>query len=174
MDKINQQILDGLRQIMGPGRLSFPATVTENYPDQDYVDVEDMSGTPYPEVRKRAAVDGKKGILITPVKGSSVIVSKLSGHDSNCFVIIMFSEIESIKITLDDQVLFLDENGLSADLGTGKMEIKNNQENLKKLLQDLINEIMKITVTTPIGNSGTPINMVQLQMIGQRVALLLK
>lgn len=174
MDKINQQILDGLRQIMGPGRLSFPATVTENYPDEDYVDVEDMSGTPYPEVRKRAAVDGKKGILITPVKGSSVIVSKLSGEDSNSFVIIMFSEIESIKVTIENHILMLDKNGLLVNVSSGKLEIKNNQENLKKILEDLIAAIKLITVTTSLGESKPPSNAIQFEMLAKRIPLLLK
>ena len=174
MDRINQQILDGLRQIMGPGRLSFPATVKENYPDKDYVDVEDMAGTLYPEVRKRAAIDGKKGILITPVKDSTIVVSKLSGGDSNSFVIILFSEIESIKITIEDHILLLDKDGLSVDLSSGKLEIKNSQENLKTLVNDLLNEVMKITVTTGTGPSGTPINIPQLQQISQRIPKLFK
>lgn len=174
MDKNSQKILDALKELAGPGTTSFPATVKENYPDKDYVDVEDLLGTPYHEVRKRAAVDGKKGILITPVKGSSVIVSKLSGDDSNSHVIILFSEVESIKVTLDSHVLLLDKDGLSMNISSGKLEIKNNQENLKTLITDLVGEIMKITVTTGTGPSGTPINIAQLQLISQRIPKLFK
>ncbi len=174
MDRKDQQILQALRELHGPGTISFPATVTENYPGEDYVDVQDMLGTPFPEVRKRAAVDGGKGIVITPVKGSSIIVSKLSGIDSNSYVISMFSTVESIKITLENHVLLLDKDGLSVDLSSGKLVIKNNQENLKTLITDLVSEIMKITVTTGTGPSGTPINIPQLQQISQRIPKLFK
>ena len=174
MDNKDRQILQALEELAGPGTISFPATVTENHPDEDYIDAEDMFGTPIPEVRKRAAVDGKKGILITPVKGSSVIVSKLSGLDSNSYVIILFSEVESVRVTMNNHILILDKDGLSVDLSSGKIELKNNQESLKSLINDLVSEIMKITVTTGTGPSGTPINITQLQQISQRIPKLFK
>ncbi|SBV95271.1 hypothetical protein KL86DYS2_10879 [uncultured Dysgonomonas sp.] len=75
----------------------FPAIVENNYPDKDYVDVKDLSGTLYPEVRKRAALkDDKAGILITPAAGSSVIVGRIMESDE--LFIEMFSEVESIVI----------------------------------------------------------------------------
>ena len=176
MDKINQQILEGLRQIIGTGRLSFPATVTENYPDKDYVDVEDMAGTPYPEVRKRAAVDDKKGILITPVKGSTVIISKLSGDDSNSFVIMLFSEVDSIKITIENHVLVLDKDGLSANVSSGTLELKNDQMNIADLFLSIMDIISQLTVTTPSGNSSTPLppTMQAIEKFKQDIKKLLK
>lgn len=75
----------------------FLATVVNNYPDMDYVDVTDLNGTLYPDVRKRAAItEDKGGILITPVTGSSVIVGRISESDE--LFIEMFSEVESIII----------------------------------------------------------------------------
>lgn len=75
----------------------FLATVTDNYPDKDYVDVKDLNGTLYPGVRKRAAItEDKDGILITPAAGSSVIVGRISESDE--LFIEMFSKVETIFI----------------------------------------------------------------------------
>lgn len=75
----------------------FLATVADNYPDKDYVDVTDLNGTLYPGVRKRAAItEDKGGILITPAAGSSVIVGRISESDE--LFIEMFSKVETIII----------------------------------------------------------------------------
>ena len=50
------QILENLRRIGSGNEKTFLALVEKNYPDKDYIDVKDLSGTLYPEVRKRAAI----------------------------------------------------------------------------------------------------------------------
>ena len=166
------KVLQGLRQLAkGPDHV-FPATVKDNHASDDYIDVEDMMGTSFLQVRKRAAVDGKKGILVTPVKESSVLVGRIG--DSDYLYMAMCSEIESVKVTLNDQTITLDKDGLSMDMGKGKYEIKNTQESLKKLLDDLNNAIIALTVTTGTGPSGTPINIVSFKQIQQRIPNLFK
>ncbi|MDD3079088.1 MAG: hypothetical protein PHH37_08290 [Paludibacter sp.] len=86
-------------QLLGRGNeKTFLATVENNYPDADYIDVKDLSGTLYTEVRKRAAIgdddDAKKGIVVTPVIGSSVIVSRIG--DSDELFVEMFSEVYGV------------------------------------------------------------------------------
>jgi len=93
-EKIRRQI-----QMLGNGNeKTFLGIVEENYPDKDYIDVKDLSGTLYTDVRKRASmgegVDAKKGCVITPVKGSSVIISRIG--DSDELFVEMFSEVKSI------------------------------------------------------------------------------
>lgn len=93
-----QEILKKLQMLGNGNTKTFLALVDNNYPDKDYIDVKDMSGTLYPDVRKRAAIgtgdDAKKGIVITPVSGSSVIVSRIG--DSDELFVEMFSEVESV------------------------------------------------------------------------------
>ncbi|HEY5509387.1 MAG TPA: hypothetical protein VIK29_11985 [Paludibacter sp.] len=95
-----EKILKGIRMLGGGNEKTFLASVENNYPDKDYIDVKDLSGTLYPEVRKRAAIgtgeDAKKGIVITPASGSTVIVSRIG--DSDELFVEMFSEVESIVI----------------------------------------------------------------------------
>jgi hypothetical protein len=92
-----KSIIDNL-SALGRGKdKTFIATVVENYPDKDIVDVKDLSGTLYPDVRKRSAIGNPdKGINITPAKNSTVLISRIGESDE--LFIAMFSEIESIKI----------------------------------------------------------------------------
>lgn len=167
MTKEKQDISDALKNPFLEKGSCFIAIVTDNGKDKDTMTVESLDGVTYYNVRKRAAEDGKKGLLVRPVKDSSVIVARI--EDSDQLFVAMYSEIEEVKTTLEDHIIKLDKDGLSIDLSTGKFELKNNQENLKSLITDLVSEIMKITVTTGTGPSGTPINMPQLQKISQRI-----
>ncbi|MBP1637449.1 MAG: hypothetical protein H6Q18_238 [Bacteroidetes bacterium] len=93
-EKIIKQI-----QMLGNGnQKTFLGVVENNYPDRDYIDVKDLSGTLYTEVRKRAAIgdgdDAKKGCVITPVNKSSVIISRIGSSDE--LFVEMFSEVESV------------------------------------------------------------------------------
>lgn len=92
-----EKILEAIKALGRGSQKTFVAVVEDNYPDKDIVDVRDLSGTMYIDVRKRAAVGNPcVGILITPAVGSSVLVSRIG--DSDELFIEMFSEIESIKI----------------------------------------------------------------------------
>jgi hypothetical protein len=92
-----ERVRDAFSQMADHTDICFPATVENNYPEKDYIDVRDLSGVLYPDVRKRAAITGgTAGILITPVVGSSVIVSRISESDE--LFVEMFSEVESVVI----------------------------------------------------------------------------
>jgi len=132
--------------------------------------VEDENVT-FTEVRLKAHLSGDKSIIIKPAVGSFVILGFLTSTD---VYVAMYDEVEAVKIMIGGHVLALDNSGLSINVSNGKIEIKNDQENLKKLLQDLIAEIKLITVSTPMGNSGTPLNFLNFELIAKRVPLLLK
>jgi hypothetical protein len=55
-----------------------------------------------------------------------------------------------------------------------KMSFKNENESLKTLIDELIDAITQITVTTGVGASGTPINIQAFTDIKQRFSTLLK
>lgn len=131
-----QRILESLRGLAKHPTATFPAIVINNYPDEEYIDVQDLSGVEYPDVRKRAAIEDKdSGLIITPVTGSSVIVSRLESSDE--LFIEMFSEIESIRIKKDTTHLLVDQNGY---------KIERDNENLGKCLSDLIDELNRIVI----------------------------
>ena len=96
----DERVLKGLMALSDPGQSSFIAEVENNYPERDYIDVRDLSGTQYLEVRKRASIeddkDNKQGIIITPANKTHVIVSRINNSDE--LYISMFSAIESFII----------------------------------------------------------------------------
>jgi hypothetical protein len=97
MSQYEQDILKGIRALGKQDDSSFIAVVENNYPDKDYVDVKDLAGTRYPDVRKRAAIEsGTDGIIITPVTGSTVIVTRIGKGDE--FFISMFSAVDRVVI----------------------------------------------------------------------------
>ena len=57
---------------------------------------------------------------------------------------------------------------------TDKIKIENSNENLNDLLQDLISEIQKISVPTPSGTSGYPLNIAAIASIGTKLNTLLQ
>jgi len=140
-----EKILKQIKMLGNGNEKTFLAFVENNYPDNDYIDVKDLSGTIYPDVRKRAAIgtgnDAKKGIIITPVSGSSVIVSRIV--DSDELFIEMFSEVESI-------VFDGGENGGLTITPKLVQELNKNNE----LLQAIITVLSGTTIPEP--GSGSP------------------
>lgn len=97
MSQYEQDILNGIRALGKQDDSSFIAVVESNYPDKDYVDVRDLAGTQYLEVRKRAAIEsGTDGIIITPVTGSTIIVTRIGKSDE--LYISMFSAVDRVVI----------------------------------------------------------------------------
>ena len=140
-----ERIMKGF-EMLGKGHTkTFQAFVENNYPDKDYIDVKDLSGTLYPDVRKRASLgtgdDQKKGIVITPVSGSSVIVSRIG--DSDEMFVEMFSDVESIVMDGGDN------GGL-----TITPELVKQLNNTNNLLQAIITILSGAPIPEP-GN-GSP------------------
>ncbi|MFV0331436.1 MAG: hypothetical protein ACK5KL_16710 [Dysgonomonas sp.] len=101
MSQYEQDILNGIRALGSQEANSFIAVVENNYPDKDYVDVKDLASTQYLKVRKRAAIEsGTDGIIITPVTGSTVIVTRIGKSDE--LYISMFSEVDTISMVLNE------------------------------------------------------------------------
>lgn len=61
---------------------------------------------------------------------------------------------------------------ISADKVT-HFRLATEQESLLPILQDLVAAIMELTVTTPAGPSGVPINLVKFRALAQRLPNLL-
>ena len=125
-------------------------------------DVE-FNGMEVGEVRLQAIIKpNTKGMLVYPVVGSIVIVQRLG--KTGDFFITMFSEV--------DEVLF--------QMGTTTLNIKDGflfqrqNETLKKILDDLVDEIGRIIVPTNVGPSGMPLNKTMFDAIKLRIAQLLK
>ena len=93
--------------------------------------VKPVDGSPeIMNVRYAVTESDSAGFILTPKKGAFVIVNFLD--DNNAFVSLL-TEFDTIMV-------------------------KNPAGDLKEILSDLITQIKAITVSTPSGQSGTPIN----------------
>ena len=144
MDTRVEQIVTGLQRLLKGVEMSFLATVEKD--GGDTVDVKDLDGTEFPEVRKIATA-GKKGIIVAPVVGSYVIVSRIANSDE--LFVSMYSEFDTV-------------------------EIRNDKYSLKQAFDDLTDAIGRLTVTTATGPSGIPVNKAEFDMIKQKINDLLQ
>lgn len=96
------------------------------------------------DVSLRAIDDAQaNGFILYPVIGSAVLVSKIEGQDN--YYLEMVSEVEKVRI-----------------------ESKSG-ESIKVILDDLLDAIAQLTVTTGMGPSGTPINALDFTNIKTRI-----
>lgn len=140
----------------------FVATVKTVDKNKDVVDIE-HNDFELGEIRLQAIIKtNSKGIKFYPKIDSVVIVQRLGTRGE--FFITQYSEVEQVVMEV---------GSTKFDIKDGVL-IKNGTETLKKVLNDLIAEIQKITVPTNVGPSGVPINIAQFTLIKTRVGNLLK
>lgn len=131
------------------------------------------------EVRLQAIIkNNTKAQIYYPAVDSVVLVQRLGTKGD--FFITMYSEIEEILTKIGDCTLNIKDSFLFQMNDGSKFEIKNgfliekSGETMKKIVDDLIDAIMQLTVPTNVGPSGTPINMLVFQQIKLRADQLLK
>ena len=108
----------------------------------------------FKDVRLKAHVEGDKSIVIKPQMNSFVLIGLLSSTDA---FLAMYDQVDSISVKMFDHVLLLDKNGLSQNVSSGKFQFKNDQVSMVDLFSTIMDIISKLTVTTPSGNSTTPL-----------------
>ena len=130
-----------------------------------------------------------KGLVLIPKVGSTVLVERIA---NDRYFVAMFSEIEKALLTIGEKtkaeiseenisIRAGDKTTVMADaenclLQVGESVVKATEKGLtiikggaglKKTLEELINAIMKLTVTTGVGPSGEPINIKEFMKIKQ-------
>lgn len=110
----------------------------------------DIEGRPTRyEVRLRAVVSDDTGLVAVPKEGSMVLVAMVDNMPQSSFVVAT-GELEKLQATIGESYMELTAQG---------MIMKRGGESLKKLLSDTYAAIQAMTVTTPAGPSGPPINI---------------
>ena len=128
----------------------IPATVSTVDFTAQTIDVVDVDDVTIHDVRLKAAVDSQeRGVVVFPAEGSQVLIAAI-GNDESEYTVIHFGQIHSVKVWI---------NTLTVEANANGMKITRGDENFKTLLSDLLDGIIALTVTTPSGNSGPPINL---------------
>lgn len=149
-----------------------------------------MEGIPYENVLLYAVENTElKGPVLFPKIGSTVLVERIA---NDRYFVAMFSEIEKVLLTIGEKTKAeISEESISIQAGdkttvmadaencllqVGESVVKATEKGLtiikggaglKKTLEELINAIMKLTVTTGVGPSGVPINITEFMKIKQ-------
>ena len=133
MDSKVEEIVLGLHRLLKGAKTSFIAVAKED--KEDTVDVEDLNGTKYIDVRK-IATQGIKGMIPKVKKESFVIVSRIAGSDD--LYVSMYSEIEGVVITAGETTVEFNDKGEITFNGG-----KNNGLVKVEKLTDKINAVEK-------------------------------
>lgn len=117
----------------------------------------------------------ESNVLIIPKDGSMVAYVIIENQDTNVMVV-GYSEIDKVVVkTSGGTSVSVEENAIRIDGGDGgKISVFNKSQNLHSILSDLIDEITKLTVTTSVGPSGTPVNIAQFTIIKNKLSQLMK
>jgi hypothetical protein len=99
---------------------------------------------------KATSDDTGKKILLTPKTGSRVLV--FANKTTRAVKVIGIDEVSRIDIKGE-------ELEIEIDCEEGKVKIENGKTSLGKILNDLLNAIIALTVPIPSGTSGTPVNV---------------
>lgn len=132
-----------------------------------------MEDIPYENVLLYAVENTElKGQVLIPRIGSTVLVERIA---NDRYFVVMFSEVEKVlltigektKVTVDAQNYLLQVGESTVKVTEKGLTFVKGGEGLKKTLEELIDAITKLTVTTGVGPSGVPINVADFIKIKQ-------
>jgi len=120
---------------------------------------EPKDGTVEITARIKAKTSINDGILIEPVIGSDVLV--IFSEKGKLAFVAAYSQIKNIEFKMAQG---------------GKIQISNDVQTLKSILNDLMQAIVNIKVVAPPtgGTTGPPLNAFDFLALNQRINLLLK
>jgi hypothetical protein len=96
------------------------------------------------------------GFILIPKENTGVLVGMI-GNDENSLYLVSVDEIDALKIKIGEETVVIDSDGFKADLSAGKFTIKNQETDAKIILQDILDAMKNLTVSTANGPSGTPL-----------------
>lgn len=126
-------------------------------------DVEFLDGSVNKTCRIDSILDNDTGIYLKPSISSYVVVSF---HKPTEGFILKASEYDKAYIKIGDLEFLLDDDN--------KIKINNGTNDLLTEIESLIDQIKLITVPTPSGTSGTPINATAFDGILTNIKKLIK
>lgn len=148
-------------KLMGNKRKKFTLIIGTVKSLQDNTCVVDY----YEDVQLNAIIDDVNSqYTIYPKVGSKVIIGRL--EDSDSVFLVKCSEVEKVTIKIGD-LLF--------EMKDGKFSIKNENANLKSILNDAFNQLDNALIVTQSGGSGafSPTDKAVFNQLKELVNLLL-
>ena len=161
---MSKELQKAIGELKKRGVSTFPATVVSVDKDNGTCTVNDGE-LEYTDVLLSAqmAENGKRFYLF-PKVNSWVMISPIQ-EDLNRLYVEFYSEIEAFDLQIEETRIHIDTNGFL---------LKKQNETLKKLMVDLLQEIQKMKFTTNTGSTILLVNKPQFLSIENRFKNFLK
>ncbi|MCX8018940.1 MAG: hypothetical protein N2747_00430 [Chitinophagaceae bacterium] len=164
--KLIKQISHGYRERLPAGQgKTFVADVVSV--DNDTCKVH-YNGAIFENVRLRSVIDADDDkFIVRPKPGSKVMIACMDGNMESLYVV-KTAKLKDLEIKNGNFEIYI-------DLTTGKVKVRNGTVSLKSLLEEIIEEILKLKLHTPAGPSGTalPDNVTALNALKNKIQQLL-
>lgn len=161
---MTKDLQDAFRKLGSRDIDTFPVEVISVDKENGVCTVSDGS-LEYDDVQLSATVEeGGKRFFLFPKVGSYVLVSPIN-EDIHRLYVEFFSEIEDFDLKIGDTELQINNEGFL---------LKKENETLKKIMVDLLQEIQKMKFTTNTGSTIVLVNKPQFLDIENRVKDFLK
>lgn len=151
---VDKELQEAFKMLGKRGVSTFPAKVV-SVDKSEGTCVVDNGNLEFTDVALSATIeDESKRFYLFPKVGSFVLVSPIEENLLRLYVE-FFSEIEDFDLQIEETQMQIDKNGFL---------LKKQNETLKKLMVDLLQEIQKMKFTTNTGSTITLVN--ELQFLG--------
>ena len=167
MTKNTEKIKAGIAALTDTPFEIISGTVVPGSIDSDQLTISVQSsddGKPIEGVMLNALTENNNGMILFPADGSNVIISSIDGPGEWC--IIRASEITKAVITIGNVVYEMDGDHVNIQNGHVVFNISDSvfkmntpSESLFQLLKDCFTYLTQLTVPTPSGTSGIPVNL---------------
>ncbi|MCD8177984.1 MAG: hypothetical protein LUE98_11390 [Tannerellaceae bacterium] len=123
MDK-SSRIKDLVQGIAGTDRKRYPFRLMEVVSVEGDLCRAKMESFEIPGIRLAPIINGSEnGVLVTPSKGSIILVADVSNGELRDLVAIAYTEIDSIRVHKGDTTIYADNQSVSVEVGESRIDI---------------------------------------------------
>ena len=174
MDKVDKGISEELKRITHTAvRTKFPimmGKVVEGSVDETAYtctiafSIDDADAEPMPGVMLNGLQANGNGLILFPRDSAVVWVAEIDGNGN--YGIIKCSDIYKATVIIGNNQVYIDDNEIklvqgnaSVKIANEKFSILNGTVSMATIMQNILSHVMALTVPTPAGTSGIPINL---------------
>lgn len=136
-------------------------------------------GEPIKGVRLHTITGSGEGMVLIPADGADVVIASIDGPGE--WTVIKMGEITKAVIKIGNVTLEMDgtratlqNHSVTLDISGSVFKMNTAAESLYTFLSDLLNYLMALTVPTPSGVSGVPVNITNFSALRTRLDNLLE
>ena len=181
MTKNSEKIKEGIRALVNKPHEVISGTVVSGSINTGELTISvspSDTSKPIEGVRLNTIFNDNNGMILFPKEESNVIIASVDG--SGEWVLIKASELTKTIITIENVVCLIDGNHVNIKNGSVVFNISDSvfqvntpSESLFQLLKDCFTYLTQLTVPTPSGVSGIPVNVIDFSNLLTRLNNLL-